>query len=127
MAIAGKLYVAAGRTTQRGFRNLNVLEIYDPATDTWRREAPAPTARSGVAMAAWNGVLYLFGGEAPDRIFDQTEAYNPATDAWTTPAPMPTGRHGMGAAVLAGAIFVVGGGPEPGFSFSSVNQRFTPP
>jgi hypothetical protein len=39
---------------------------------------------------------------------------------------MPTARHGLGAAVLGGSIYVIAGGPQPGATFSSANEVFTP-
>lgn len=38
---------------------------------------------------------------------------------------MPTTRHGLGAAVFGNSIYVISGGPQPGTSFSSVNEVFT--
>ena len=85
-----------------------------------------PTARSGIAAAALGGRIFVFGGESVRGTFDQTESYDPATDRWETLTPMPTPRHGLGAAVLGESIYVISGGPEPGGSFSSANEVFTP-
>ncbi|MEE9220542.1 MAG: kelch repeat-containing protein, partial [candidate division NC10 bacterium] len=88
---------------------------------------PMPTARGGIAAAAVDGQIYVFGGESPDQTFDNTETYDPETDRWFKLDPMPTARHGLAAAPWDGRIYVIGGGPEPGASRSNVHEVFTPP
>ena len=66
------------------------------------------------------GEIYIFGGEAPEKTFDNTEIYNPSTDAWTSGPSMPTARHGLAAAYIGDNIYVIGGGPEPDISFANV-------
>jgi hypothetical protein len=39
---------------------------------------------------------------------------------------MPTARHGLGVALLGRSIYVIAGGPQPGATYSSVNEVFTP-
>ena len=34
-----------------------------------------PTERGGIATAVANGKIYVFGGEAPEKTFDNTEVY----------------------------------------------------
>jgi len=123
-ALEGKIYVMGGF---RRFWVTSLVEAYDPAADRWSEKAPLPTPRSGIAASVLNGVIHVFGGESPEGTFDTVEAYHPARDSWRTLAPMPTSRHGLGAAAVEGKIFVLSGGPEPGGSFSAVNEVFTPP
>jgi N-acetylneuraminic acid mutarotase len=85
-----------------------------------------PTARSGIAAAALNGKIFVVGGESTAGTFNETESYDPAKNEWETWAPMPTARHGLGAAVWGKEIYVISGGPEPGGTFSSANEVFTP-
>jgi N-acetylneuraminic acid mutarotase len=81
-----------------------------------------PTPRGGIAAATVtsNGEIYVFGGEAPEKTFDNTEIYNPTTDSWSTGPPIPTARHGLAAADVGGKIYVIGGGPTPDISFANV-------
>jgi N-acetylneuraminic acid mutarotase len=69
---------------------VSVNEVYDPATDTWERKAPMPTARLYAAANIVGGKIYVIGG-AHNRTFTLTrtlnEMYDPATDTWTTKAP----------------------------------------
>ncbi|OVA14818.1 F-box domain [Macleaya cordata] len=54
--IAGKIYISGGAA-----RN-EVVEEYEPETDTWRVVAEAPRRRYGCIGAAVDGVFYVIGG-----------------------------------------------------------------
>jgi hypothetical protein len=88
-----------------------LVEAYDPSTNTWTTKAPMPTARHGLAAGVVNGVLYAVGGaNFSSGIAVQTvEAYDPSTNTWTTKAPMSTARYGLAAGVVNGVLYAVGG------------------
>jgi N-acetylneuraminic acid mutarotase len=85
-----------------------------------------PSVRSGIAGAALDGKIFIFGGEYGRRTRNDVESFDPVTNSWQGWTAMPTARHGLGAAVLGRSIYVISGGPKPGTSFSSVNEVFTP-
>ncbi|MFC1627656.1 Kelch repeat-containing protein [Gemmatimonadota bacterium] len=109
--IDNKLYVVGG--TDRKLRHkpvYNVLEVYDPVTDTWTAKAPMPTKRWGSGAAAVNGKLYVFGGvQSTKFFFNIMEIYDPATDTWSTGPSMPIKLFGPAVAVIDGKIYVAGG------------------
>lgn len=119
------LYAIGGRRNIDYGQNLNATES-SQSFGSWATAAPLPTARSGIAAAAVDGRIYVFGGEGPSGTFDNNEVYDPTTDTWTTAAPMPVALHGHGAAVVDGVIYVIGGGPTPGLSVSNSNMAFRP-
>ena len=130
-AIDGRLYVAGGRFGGGvGSEMTAVLEVYDPATNSWESQAPMPTARGGVNGIAVNGCLFTFGGEGNDDhpfgVFDQTEVYNPVADAWYSLEPIPVPVHGVtGLALLNGWIHLPGGGiMRGGSSGTTLHQAF---
>ncbi len=116
---------------------VDVVEVYDPAENSWAERSPMNRSRRLAAGAFGpDGKLYVFGGyghrgsvheedyasaaefEAAGRemrafgkeALRSVEAYDPATDTWSERAPMPEGRHAMGAALGAdGRIYVIGG------------------
>jgi N-acetylneuraminic acid mutarotase len=111
-SVNGLLYVAGG---EDGFSALNVLEVYDSATNTWTTKAPMPTARFGAASAVINGKLYVAGGASlTGQLYNTLEVYDPGTDSWTTKAPMPTARNVPGFGVINGLLYVVGGNSSSG-------------
>jgi N-acetylneuraminic acid mutarotase len=114
----GVVYVAGGRGGSQG----NELEAYDVGTREWTRLPDAPTlGRSGVAVVAFQGRIYVFGGESivAGTTFDQAERYDPGSGTWTAVTSMPVARHGLGGGALDDGIVLVGGGPRPGLSFSA--------
>jgi N-acetylneuraminic acid mutarotase len=123
--LAGKIHVVGGRVP--GNMELRTHEIYDPATDSWETGPPMPTGRSGIAVVAHRGRLYVFGGETVRRFssktFDQAERFDPGTGRWERLPPMPTGRHGLGAASFGEAIYVLGGGPRARLTLGEANER----
>jgi hypothetical protein len=70
--------------------------------------------------------VYVFGGEAPLRIFNANEMYEPAGQRWIAKAAMPTPRHGIGAVVVGGRIYVPGGATSPGFARTDVHEVYSP-
>jgi len=83
----------------------------------WMTGAPAPTARTEVAVAAWDGLIYVVGGferSGSWRIWQSSvstrvEAYDPAANRWSAKPDLPVALHHAGAAVLDGALYVAGG------------------
>jgi N-acetylneuraminic acid mutarotase len=130
-AIGGRLYVVGGRFGGGvGSEMTGVVEVYDPATNTWTSAAPLPTARGGVNGIAARGCFYAFGGEGNDAdprgVFAENEVYDPRTDTWQSLEPIPTPVHGVtGAAYLDGWIHLPGGGvARGGNSGSTIHQVF---
>ena len=83
----------------------------------WMTGAPAPTARTEVAVAALDGLIYVVGGfeqssswrSPQSSASTKVEVYDPATNRWSSMPDLLVGLHHAGAAVLDGALYVVGG------------------
>ena len=134
-AVNGKIYVIGGRITSPFITvasNLDVVEEYDPATNTWGgsgARAPMPTARSGGGWTTYNGKIYVAGGEIQTRqmlaAFRALEAYDPATNTWAILQSIPIPRHGVATAALGNKIHFVsgkvtsGGYGDPGVSLTT--------
>jgi hypothetical protein len=127
--VNGKLYVVGGLEVSGVIDNprTGLLQVYDPASNTWIIKSPMPTARSGAAAVAISGKLYVVGGEPTGSIFTNAlEVYDPQTDTWSAGTPMPTVRGNLNAATLNGLIYVVGGyAPGVGFALNEVYDPAT--
>jgi N-acetylneuraminic acid mutarotase len=117
-AINGKIYVIGGRTgtafISSGSSNVDVVEEYDAATDTWgSARARMPSARSAMASGVYEGRIYVTGGEGQDAqrlyTFRALEAYDPASNTWTVLPSMPVSRHGLAGAVVGDRLHMVSG------------------
>ena len=87
----------------------NVVDLEQLERDRWQELAPMPTARKGLAVAAYDGKIYAIAGETEDGVTDVVERYDPATDTWETLPPKPTAVTDVQAAVIGGKIYVPGG------------------
>ena len=118
--VNGIVYAIGGADTSASSTNphLSTVEAYNPASNSWSSKAALPTARSGLAATAVNGIIYVIGGDnaiAPSpsaNVFKPVttvEAYDPVANSWTTKAPMPTARERFAVAAVGGVIYVFGG------------------
>ncbi|MDP3706920.1 MAG: kelch repeat-containing protein [Polaromonas sp.] len=129
--VNGKLYVMGGQRTDSGVRpgpSTNVLEIYDPVTNTWSTGNPMPTARMGLVATVANGKIYAIGGRTDGfstSAVGTVELFDPATGLWTTKNPMLTARYFAAGATLPtplGDQIVVAGGESTDLLLSNVEQ-----
>ena len=117
--VDGKIYAIGGRTLGDGEAppgdvdvaesNFNVNEMYDPKTDTWITKQPMLEKRSGFGAAAYNGQIYVFGGQAVDGVFESVEKYDPSSDKWTNLTSLPSPRMGLEAVPVGNKIYTIGG------------------
>lgn len=113
----GKHYAIGGRPDPLGLLlTNNIVEEFNPATNTWTTKALMPTARAGVAAASLDNKIYVLGGRAgntiglPLTVYNINEIYDPLTNTWTTDEPMPTPVYDHYATVaFGGKIYVFGG------------------
>jgi N-acetylneuraminic acid mutarotase len=113
----GKIYVVGGSNASHNC-SLNVLEIYNPATNQWTTGAPMPTPRCTMGVArGGDGRIYAIGGAtSTGGGLNVVEAYSPAKDSWVRRAPLPTRRSNLSAAANgAGLIYAIGGGTSSGY------------
>ncbi|MBI3646088.1 MAG: hypothetical protein HY233_09015, partial [Acidobacteriales bacterium] len=123
--IDGKLYVVGGCINSDCRVGVtNILQVYDPATDTWTTKASMPTARAAMATGVIAGQLYVAGGfqacYGPCPMVNTLEVYDPATNIWTSKASMPTTRSHMDGAVIDGKLYVVGGSTDGGNAIATL-------
>ena len=114
VTLNGEIYVLGG-VEQSGSVS-NVVDVYNPVTDSWRSAAPLPLAvwRSSAAVA--NGRIYIIGGyqfqstrsfpfNPTNRVFE----YNPDDNSWAEKAPMSAARGSLSSINMDGEIHVLGG------------------
>jgi len=120
-----KIYVAEGWDGQFGSDSnapTKVLEIYDPATDSWASGTSSLIARGLSATAVIGGKLYVAGGTAAGYAnFADLEIYDPGTNTWSTGASLPNQLTSAGGAAFNGKFYVVGGYVGP----SAYNNQIT--
>jgi hypothetical protein len=106
----GVFYVAGGYTAEGSIGQ--ALQAYSVADDTWTLLAGLPEGRTHVATAAYQGRVYVFGGEpryASGPRVRRAWLYDPITDSWESIARMPAGRMATASVTVGEAIYIVGG------------------
>ena len=92
-AVGTNIYVPGGFNSVSFGGPLDTMQIYNTTTNTWSAGMILPAARSGVATAAFNGLVYVIGGYNPVGTgHNEVYIYNPGTNSYTTGAPMPGAR-----------------------------------
>ena len=80
------------------------------AAGSWVTLGPLPAPRQEVAVATFDGRVWVIGGFAGSAEPVATvEAYDPATNRWQSRAALPDATHHAAAAVVDGRLFVIGG------------------
>lgn len=107
VALNGVLHVVGGI----GARNTPIVEMYDPATESWSTGPALGVARDHFVLAEYGGRLFAIGGRIGNfsRNVDTVEILEPGATAWTFGAPMPQPRSGFAGTVVGGTIYVTGG------------------
>jgi N-acetylneuraminic acid mutarotase len=106
----GKIYVIGG-WDNGNVGALDIVEVYDPVTDTWDtgyEAMPGPLAMASSAVIG--NEIYVIGGL--DGVSGDTShnyVYNARRDRWGVAADMPTPRSRSAAGVVNGRIYVIGG------------------
>ena len=118
-AVGTNIYVPGGFNSVSFGGPLDTMQIYNTTTNTWSAGMTLPAARSGVATATFNGLVYVIGGYNPVGTgHTEVYIYNPGTNSYTTGAPMPAGQGNVAGVLFNGEIYVVGGGTAPGAQYA---------
>lgn len=109
-----KIYVMGGSEGSESPANIcNVLEVFDPATNTWTTPQTTGTftPRCVLASAVVNDKIYVIGGFSGTNDLAILQVFDPSTNTWS--APQTTGtfspRGAFPAIVYQNKIYVIGG------------------
>lgn len=84
-------------------------EVYDPASNSWSMAPPLPGPRSSLAVALYNGVILVVGGETDVASLTDNEGYDVKANRWDKLAPLPLPRHGIAGATVGSVAYFAGG------------------
>ena len=122
----GKIYVLGGYP--QGRVSVKTVQIYDIANDKWTIGPPLPEVNNHGVAAAYDGVVYLFGGQTdPNTAYVDTvyalDTKEGAQAVWTQKAIMPTKRSAGAAIVYEGKVYIAGGRPPRGHDFAAYDPK----
>jgi DNA-binding CsgD family transcriptional regulator len=99
---------AIGGDTAEGVTDL--VERYDPQTDSWKTLKNKTTPVSAVSAAVIGGEIYVPGGKQADgSATNILEVYDPQRDIWQEKAPLPIPVFGYALASFEGRMYLFGG------------------
>ena len=75
----------------------------------WKTLAPMPTARSSLAVAAFEGAIFAIAGQVSGEPVGNLERYHPEQNSWQKLAAKPIPVYEVSAATVGGKIYVPGG------------------
>lgn len=108
----GQVYVIGGR--EANGTALEVVERYDPVSDTWSPVDSLSDARFNASATVFNGQILLSGGRDDDDLTDDVEVYNPVDGNWESFDSIQDDREGHSMFSDGTDVFVFGGLNENG-------------
>jgi N-acetylneuraminic acid mutarotase len=112
VVIQDNIYIPGGRLANGNPTNL--MDVYDFQADDWVSRRSMPKSLMGSAIAAVDGILYVFGGWDGKAHSRTVFVYNRETDEWTLGKDLPTARSYMAVSVIEGHIQLIGGENQDG-------------
>lgn len=104
--VGGEIYVAGGYDGQR---ELNLAEVFTPASGERRQLPSMGAARGGLSLVYDGLALYALGGGWTRGIATH-ERYDTTTNVWSNfPSPIQNEWRNLGAAAVDGHLYLVGG------------------
>ena len=101
-----KIYVIGGELEDTGIRT-NLVEVYDPLSNSWETLASMPTARD-CDIAIFEDKIYAFGGFDGSNTLSKVEVYDITNDSWSDRPHMPYGLSAYHLASFDNYIFLLG-------------------
>ncbi len=104
-----KIYVIGGRDGSGNV--LDIVEVYDPQSDSWDTNFPAlKKARENAAAAVFNGKIFVLGGRSDeDEILKKVEFFDAQENRWRDFRDLEEEREGPAALELDGHFYALGG------------------
>jgi hypothetical protein len=93
----------------------NVVESYDPLTNSWNTETPLLEARQNPPCWVYNGYLYVGGGIGTSSL-SSIEIYDPEIKQWANHGSFPENKYAADAVVLENIVYVIAGHNGSGYS-----------
>ncbi len=111
-AADAKLVYAVGGSN--GNADLNTVEAYDPAANTWSPLPALPQVRSDLGVAIADGRLVAVGGLSAGQVLKSVAVFDLSSRVWAPLPDMATARHGMAVAAVGKSVYAIGGSTDVG-------------
>ena len=93
-----------------GFRNFDIVELYDPDIDKWSNAGfSLPSTAAGLGACVHNERLYIAGGKNESNVEDRFSYFDSAKNKWLELPHLTNGRIVMGTAIIGAVLYLIGG------------------
>lgn len=106
-ALGSKVYLIGGKGP--GCTVTSTTFCYDVETDAWSTLAAMPEAKKHHSICAFEGLIYVLGGESNVGESASVHCFDPGANSWSTMSSLSTPRSAGASFVLNGSIHVAGG------------------
>ncbi len=115
--VAGKIYAIGGTADVQPEApwRVDLVEVYDPATNTWTKRVDMPTRRKSVRASVIRDTIYVIGGSGwppaggGGPFLGTIEVYESRINKWTKRPEMPNPRMVFFSVVIDEKIYLIGG------------------
>jgi N-acetylneuraminic acid mutarotase len=113
--VRDRIYVVGGFISSGG--TTGEAERYDISANRWRRIRSLPIAVNHPGVTAYNGRIYLLGGnlgvvDGRERKSKRLYRYNPRRNRWTRLPDAPSPRAALGLVAIGNRLYAAGGYDE---------------
>lgn len=109
LAAAAVVVVVLGVLWATGMFNRLAQPTTGTAPQRWLPREPMSMARAGFAVASFDDLIYVAGGEASSGVVALLERYDPGMQTWTSLSQKPTPVTDVKAVVIGGKLYIPGG------------------
>lgn len=130
--VDGKIYAIGGMTGSflGGFSSTDVVEEYDPNSNTWTTKSPLQVGRGYGGCVVYNDTIFVFGGYRTQSGADlgTVEKYYPPSDIWVSSGiAMPTLNSTFMMTKVNNSAYMIGGwGNSDVYEYNFLNGEWSP-
>ncbi len=121
-----RIYVIGGNGAGGRLSDVQFIPVKDDGTfpNSWTTTTAFPTARSGHTAIAYNGFLYVIGGQSASAVLNDVQfapiSSNGTIGTWTATSSFTTARRAHTSVLYNGNLYIIGGLNSAGARLSDV-------
>ncbi len=108
-----RIWAMGGNDSDSSENTLNLVESYDPVSDSWRAEPSLPEKKHVASAWVANGKIYIAGGRSALGVYDRSIFSFSRETGWVSAGNLPENKYSADAVVLNDQVYVIAGRTAP--------------
>ncbi len=104
-----RIWAMGGNDAYSGTNTLNLVESYDPVSDSWRLEPSLPVKKHWGSAWVANGKIYIAGGASAVDVYERSIFSFSRETGWVSAGNLPENKFVADAVVLNDQVYVIAG------------------